>query len=420
MEGETAKSNPKEKVRRFQKRRRSKDNVQMKAQKDSKLVVLTMLKEEKFGEITKETRETTSQEVVGKIMKEIVSKAEERFIQEQNQKIETKVKGNMAQNQDGHENKTTNLNHTEYSRKLEYHHRKYENQARQRDNAQGREKHKEKYRGTDRDRDRDRDGYRDRYRDRDRDRDRDTVRGRERYRSRPKMDDKNIRSEEKRRSESIKRALHTVPRWVPRLVDNGKKILILFDLNGTLTSTTNARVTSGRIELRPGLENLQKLAASDRFILGVFSSATKHTVEVSIREIFHCAQVSFGVTLCRHHCIPIEEIPELSGTSKNPWDTIKPLSRYFAKEPLGDVDRTRGPNGFGMDRVILVDDEIAKVHPDERNNLIHIPRWETTNDDNRIKILVDELLCLPDVLDTREHTARISAELWNSLPKKSC
>jgi len=172
------------------------------------------------------------------------------------------------------------------------------------------------------------------------------------------------------------------------------------------------------IHLRPGVEHLRKLLSNQRFTLGVFSSATKPTVEASKYAIFKHTQVSFKISLCRHHCIPVHHMPELCGSKTNPWDTIKPLSRYFAKkDPHSHYSSSRHGYRVGMDKVILVDDELAKVHPSERGNLIHIPSWESTDGDDRLKVLVDSLLTLPHVLDTREHTSRISTHLWERTQK---
>ena len=59
--------------------------------------------------------------------------------------------------------------------------------------------------------------------------------------------------------------------------------LLLFDLNGCLTSHTAARNSSGVTKLRPGIELLRGLQS--RFTLGIYSSATVCAASRREREI---------------------------------------------------------------------------------------------------------------------------------------
>ena len=101
-------------------------------------------------------------------------------------------------------------------------------------------------------------------------------------------------------------------------------------------------------------EHQTKLVAQALFRLGVFTSASERTVSEVIPMLEAAAGPGpplFGteaLVLCRSHTDPAPAEHVRAGG--DPWDTVKPLSRYFPD----------------IRRVILVDDDSWKVsaaHP---------------------------------------------------------
>lgn len=122
--------------------------------------------------------------------------------------------------------------------------------------------------------------------------------------------------------------------------------------------------------LRPGVANLIKL--KEHFDLGIYSSATERTVKFAIKKIDACLALSrkedgleeslfsvFDVVLHRKHCVLASEAG-LSRKDGKPWDTVKPLERYF-------VD-------FAS-HVVLIDDSSHKSWPGEENCMVVLPTW---------------------------------------------
>lgn len=122
--------------------------------------------------------------------------------------------------------------------------------------------------------------------------------------------------------------------------------------------------------LRPGVANLIKL--KEHYDLGIYSSATERTVRFAIKKIDACLARSqkndhfeesvfslFDVVLHRKHCVLASEAG-LSRKEGKPWDTVKPLERYFS-----DFDS----------HVVLIDDSSHKSWPGEENYMVVLPTW---------------------------------------------
>mmetsp|Transcript_5910 Transcript_5910/g.11535 ORF Transcript_5910/g.11535 Transcript_5910/m.11535 type:complete len:821 (+) Transcript_5910:242-2704(+) len=149
---------------------------------------------------------------------------------------------------------------------------------------------------------------------------------------------------------------------------NGRH-LILFDLNGVLVHH-HFDGSQHVHTLRPGVANLIKL--KEHYDLGIYSSATERTVKFAIKKIDACLARSqennhlegslfsvFDVVLHRKHCVLASEAG-LSRKDGKPWDTVKPLERYFS-----DFDS----------HVVLIDDSSHKSWPGEENYMVVLPTW---------------------------------------------
>ena len=118
-----------------------------------------------------------------------------------------------------------------------------------------------------------------------------------------------------------------------------EKILLVFDLNGTLTCLSKTRYQKG-ISIRPGIENLNRLFESELFQIAIWSSAMKHNVEKMKILIEEQLNYKFDLILDRSHTIP-------APTEENYYATKKPLQSNF---PLRDIRR-----------IILIDDKDEKI-----------------------------------------------------------
>ncbi|KAL0051579.1 hypothetical protein WJX82_010299 [Trebouxia sp. C0006] len=138
--------------------------------------------------------------------------------------------------------------------------------------------------------------------------------------------------------------------------------ILLFDLNGTLTSHTAAKRSSGKSLMRPGIHHLRRL--QEHFRLGIFTSATQRTVGNVLPLLEQAA--SPGTTLFADpslilHRSHTEKVSaeHVKGGGKE-WDTVKPLHKWFKH----------------MHRVLLMDDDAYKAVPGEETNMILIHCWE--------------------------------------------
>ncbi|KAL4528093.1 hypothetical protein Ndes2437B_g00206 [Nannochloris sp. 'desiccata'] len=196
------------------------------------------------------------------------------------------------------------------------------------------------------------------------------------------------------------------------------RTLILFDLNGVLVHHTfNGR--THKHFLRPGAEDLLRLVPHYR--LGIYSSATQRTVQRAMAKL-HEDLVSalptgekpppggfFEVVLCRDHCVLATEVGA-SRKGGKPWDTVKPLARYFED----------------LTQVVLVDDSPHKSLPEEAANMLVMPVWagpETENGltDAALPALVDGLLEALEAVQTTFQKKNVSsltedATLANKIP----
>jgi len=167
-----------------------------------------------------------------------------------------------------------------------------------------------------------------------------------------------------------------------------KRILLIFDLNGTLSCLSKTRHQKG-ITIRPGIENLNRLFASKQFQIAIWSSATKHTVEKIREMIEENLDYQFDYVLNRDYCIT-------APTEENEYATKKPLSSNF---PQHDIKR-----------IILIDDKNEKIIEEEMSNLLLIPAWDK-GEDSRLEKLVDLLLELKSKGDIRHDVKNISYQL---------
>ena len=160
-------------------------------------------------------------------------------------------------------------------------------------------------------------------------------------------------------------------------------LLVLFDLNGTLTCHTSVRRSTGITTLRPGAAKaLLRLRAAGRLRLGIFSSATWRTVNEAVGMLTSAAREAglpegeqlFDVVLNRDQC---QICPGLNGKA---WDSNKPLAPL---EPY---------TGVPLERTILVDDDEHKSVPAEREQLLRCPLWDGRGEDPVSEWLVDALL----------------------------
>lgn len=192
------------------------------------------------------------------------------------------------------------------------------------------------------------------------------------------------------------------PHKGPYDLDSSAPIL-LFDLNGTLTSLTDQRRLKGT-KLRPGVERLKELKDAG-FRLGIYTSAMTRTVKES-KDLIEsaCGDSELfepGLILHRDHTKPLpseqadveveSEDPSLKRKRRN-HDTVKPLEPYFSK----------------LNQVLLFDDDGHKSCQGEERNFCLVPRWESDDDMSctTLSMLVDALLDSRIVRqpDIREHS----------------
>lgn len=183
-----------------------------------------------------------------------------------------------------------------------------------------------------------------------------------------------------------------------------QKIILLFDLNGTLTSHTSRRRSAGRNRLRPHTKDLLQL--HDKFRVGIFTSSTLRTVahvKQMMEDSVGCSIFEPGLVLYRDHTLPVSQALIKSGC--DPWDTVKPLGRWFER----------------VDRVVLVDDDTFKAVPGEEANMVVVPCW--MEEDPRCDLIPRLVNALIEVLgtlgtedDVREHTAAVTRSLVKDIP----
>jgi hypothetical protein len=193
------------------------------------------------------------------------------------------------------------------------------------------------------------------------------------------------------------------PKQGPYDLDSSATIL-LFDLNGTLTSLTDQRRSKGT-KLRPGIERLKELKDAG-YRLGIYTSAMTRTAKESsdmISAACGCDVFDPGLILHRDHTRPCPPPTEPEVESEDPsnkrkrqnHDTIKPLAPYFSK----------------MNQVILFDDDAHKSCEGEERNLCLVPKWESDEDTSctTLSFLVDSILGSGIIreADVRDHTEAI-------------
>lgn len=143
--------------------------------------------------------------------------------------------------------------------------------------------------------------------------------------------------------------------------------LILFDLNGVLVHH-RFDGKSHVHTLRPGVDNLTRLK-DHGYDLGIYSSATERTVKIALLRVERAIGMGdgqlFDVVLHREHCVLASEVGCLRAGGK-PWDTVKPLRKYF-----------------GDHRVVLVDDSSHKSYPGEEALMVILPTWEDDDAESR-------------------------------------
>lgn len=172
------------------------------------------------------------------------------------------------------------------------------------------------------------------------------------------------------------------------------RAILLFDLNGTLTSHTTMRRSVGKHQARPGTHLLNQL--TDEYQLGVFTSATVRTTDYAVNMLeekarFDCSKQqqeeeegpmlfkNTRLILHRDHTMPAPP-SRLKSAEGKPWDTVKPLYLHFSK----------------LHRVLLFDDDDHKVYDGERDNVVLIPGWEKDDPGDRVIEAVVE--CVKSVL----------------------
>lgn len=147
------------------------------------------------------------------------------------------------------------------------------------------------------------------------------------------------------------------------------KCLLVFDLNGTLTCTSNTRHRKG-ILVRPGIEHLNRLIESRYYDIAIWSSAMRHNVLKMVKEIEKRLDYKINIILDRSNTIP-------SPTSDNSHATKKPLLQTFPT--------------YG--NVILIDDDVKKCLDEEvTGHFVKAPQWDGDKDDRFLAELVDYFL----------------------------
>ncbi|KAA6429781.1 MAG: P-loop containing nucleoside triphosphate hydrolase [Trebouxia sp. A1-2] len=178
--------------------------------------------------------------------------------------------------------------------------------------------------------------------------------------------------------------------------------ILLFDLNGTLTSHTAAKRSSGKSLMRPGIHHLRRL--QEHFRLGIFTSATQRTVGNVLPLLERAAGPGTplfadpSLILHRSHTEKVSA-DHVKGGGKE-WDTVKPLHKWFKH----------------MHRVLLMDDDAYKAVPGEETNMISIHCWEDEEpEDMHLKYVVDILLAtytdLSEDVDVRDQSEEVSEAL---------
>ncbi|DBA99939.1 TPA: hypothetical protein ACH3X1_013819 [Trebouxia sp. C0004] len=178
--------------------------------------------------------------------------------------------------------------------------------------------------------------------------------------------------------------------------------ILLFDLNGTLTSHTAAKRSSGKSLMRPGIYHLRRL--QEHFRLGIFTSATQRTVGNVIPLLEQAAGPGTplfadpSLILHRSHTQKVSAGHVKAGGKE--WDTVKPLHKWFKH----------------MHRVLLMDDDAYKAVPGEEANMILIHCWEEEEpEDMHLKYVVDILLAaytdLSEDVDVRNQSEKVSEAL---------
>ncbi|GLC33747.1 hypothetical protein PLESTB_000111500 [Pleodorina starrii] len=186
------------------------------------------------------------------------------------------------------------------------------------------------------------------------------------------------------------------------------RVILLFDLNGTLTCHTSVRKAQGVTKLRPGTEHLVRLR--EHFRLGIYTSSTLRTVQTAMEMLEQAAGGELferGLVLHREHTQPAPAGHLDAGG--NAWDTLKPLGRYFSR----------------LDRVLLVDDDAYKSIAGEEANMLLVPCWQEHDVGCCVLRSLSELLLArvrtaaqpeetEQEADVRRWTAALSAQLHGS------
>jgi len=146
-------------------------------------------------------------------------------------------------------------------------------------------------------------------------------------------------------------------------------IVVVFDINGCLASTTIDRRSRGRLTLRPGVAEIARLEADGRFLCALWSSAMRHNAEKAGTALREATGLELETLLSREHttAAPTKEVAHM---------TVKPLEARFTS----------------LARVILVDDVPEKAAKGEEANLIAVPPWHGNEKCAVLSILVDRLL----------------------------
>jgi hypothetical protein len=190
--------------------------------------------------------------------------------------------------------------------------------------------------------------------------------------------------------------------------DSDPRPVLLFDLNGVLTTHTERRKKNRLNRPRPGVHHLRRLTAL--FRVGVFSSATLPTVQAAVHMLEESAASAAGpgpplfdprLLLHRTFTRPVpKKRVEAQGREWRPWDTWKPLKLHFSR----------------MHRVVVLDNDAHKAVPGEESNMVLVPGWEEEDPkDEVLPALVDSLMRhmggLAPEEDVRAVTKKVTLEL---------
>lgn len=146
-------------------------------------------------------------------------------------------------------------------------------------------------------------------------------------------------------------------------------IVVVFDVNGCLASTTEDRRNKGKLTLRPGVAELARLEACGAYTCALWSSAMRHNAEKAAMALREATGLKLEHCFSREHtrAAPTKEVAHM---------TVKPLGARFTCVP----------------RVILVDDVPEKAAPGEEANLVAVPPWHGAEQCQVLTTLVDRLL----------------------------